>query len=268
MKATVLGKIYEPRCRNKRSPGRSSFSKFHEVELTNAMHFKVSNPNELFPDNNYFPIIVDGDTGYGNDLNAKRTVASYARLGAAGIMIEDQLQPKRCGHAKGKSVVSFVEAVSRVKAASNARRDLGKDIVLIARTDARGTHNLEEAIRRARAFVEVGADVTFVEAPTSLDELKEIGGDEKSGKYKMANMLLYGKTPLLPSKELQQMGFALAAYPFDVITASIAAMTRALEELHHGERRSYTKSQVDALWNVAGFPRYYEQEERYKSFIK
>lgn len=222
----------------------------------------MSNPHELYPDNDYFPIIVDGDTGYGNEVNARRTVAALARVGAAGIMIEDQLQPKRCGHARGKSVVPFNEAVSRVKAACESRKDLGKDIVIIARTDARAQHGLDEAIKRAIAFTEAGADLTFVEAPQSMDELAEIGRQTKTG-YKMANMLLFGKTPAVSSLELSRIGFNLAAYPFDVLTASISAMNRALADLQE-ERRPMSKRDVDELWDVAGFHRYYELEKRYQ----
>lgn len=224
---------------------------------------KVSNPNELFPNRERFPVIMDGDTGYGNEMNVRRTVSTYARLGAAGVMIEDQQQPKRCGHARGKSVIPFDRAVSRIKAACEARDELG-DIVIIARTDARAEHGLEAALDRARAFRAAGADMTFVEAPRSLEELEKVGRDVESGPFRMANMLLHGHTPALRSAELQAMGFSLAAYPFDLLVSSISAMNQALEMLRL-EDRSISKSQVDELWDVAGFNRYYEAERRYSS---
>jgi len=201
-------------------------------------------------------------------MNVRRTVATFARIGAAGIMIEDQQQPKRCGHAKGKSVIPFDRAVSRIRAACDARDELGggreNGIVIIARTDARAEHGLEEALKRARAFREAGADVTFVEAPRSLEELERVGRDEGSGPYKMANMLLHGHTPNLGSGKLQEMGFALAAYPFDLMVSSIAAMNDTLKRLKaRDDDRDYAKSQVEELWDVAGFNRYYEMEKRY-----
>jgi 2-methylisocitrate lyase-like PEP mutase family enzyme len=206
---------------------------------------------------------MDADTGYGNEMNAKRTIATYARMGLAGVMIEDQKQPKRCGHAKGKQVVDREEAISRVKAACDVRAELGLDIVIIARTDARALLGLEEALERASAFRSVGADVTFVEAPQSEEELKEVGRDEKSGPWKMANMLLFGKTPNFPANTLHNWGFTLAAYPFDLLAASIAAMEHGLKELALERRAVTDKAQVEGLWDVAGFNRYYEAERKY-----
>jgi len=222
----------------------------------------VSRPNELYSENNYFPIIVDGDTGYGNEMNVRRTVSTFARIGTAAIMIEDQVQPKRCGHARGKTVIPFDAAVSRIKAACDARDELG-DIVIIARTDARAEHGLDEALKRARAFRSAGADITFVEAPRSIQELETIGKDAESGPYRMVNLLLHGQTPALPANQLQEMGFKLAAYPFDLMVSSIAAMTDALKNLDKEERRLYSKDQVDQLWEVAGFNRYYARERKY-----
>ena len=118
------------------------------------------------------PLIGDGDTGYGNAVNCKRTVARYREAGCAGIMIEDQIAPKRCGHTKGKMVCERAEAFSRIKAAVDAR-DEGDDIVILARTDARATHGLEEAIFRCCEFMRLGADWTFLEAPESVEEMRE-----------------------------------------------------------------------------------------------
>ncbi|MDH5556702.1 MAG: isocitrate lyase/PEP mutase family protein, partial [Alphaproteobacteria bacterium] len=119
------------------------------------------------------PVIGDGDTGYGNAVNVKRTVRGYAQAGFAAVMIEDQQWPKRCGHTKGKAVVEFDEAVARIKAAADAR-DEGAGIMILARTDARGTHGMDEALRRAEAFKKAGADMLFVEAPESEEEMRLI----------------------------------------------------------------------------------------------
>jgi 2-methylisocitrate lyase-like PEP mutase family enzyme len=175
------------------------------------------------------PCIGDGDTGYGNALNVKRTVRGYIQAGMAGIMIEDQVMPKRCGHTKGKAVVPREEAFRRIQAAVDARRESGEDIVLIARTDARGTHSMDEAIARCQEFIRLGADVTFLEAPRSEAEMKRYC-DEVTG-LKMANMLEHGLTPLLPVEKLHQLGFHIVAYPLTVLGASIKAMQTALAEL-------------------------------------
>lgn len=228
---------------------------------TNKLLLPVSNENELRSDNKHFPVILDGDTGYGNEINVRRTVSTFSRMGAAGVMIEDQEQPKRCGHARGKSVIPFERAVSRIKAACDARNELG-DIVIIARTDARAELGLEEALKRARAFKAAGADVTFIEAPLNLNELEIIAKDSETG-HKMANLLLHGKTPAVPSTVLKEMGFSLAAYPFDLMVSSISAMVTTLENLKEKEERNIEKAQVDQLWEVAGFNRYYELEKRY-----
>ena len=208
------------------------------------------------------PCIGDGDTGYGNAVNCKRTVRSYARAGMAGIMIEDQVQPKRCGHTRDKSVVSFDEAVMRVRAAVDAASEPGCDIVIMARTDARATHGLDEAIRRCQAFRELGAEITFLEAPRSVAEMeaycRAVPGP------KMANLLAGGLTPELPPSELEAMGFKLAAYPIDLLNASIVGMREALVGLReHGRSPAHLTLPLEELQAVVGFPEYYEESARY-----
>ena len=209
-----------------------------------------------------FPVIADADTGYGNAANVWSTVAALSEAGVAGIMIEDQVAPKRCGHVKGKDVVARAEAVARVAAACRARDAQGTNVVIVARTDARGVPGLgmEEALARARAFRDVGADVTFVEAPESEAELQRIGAQDDG--WKMANMLLGGKTPAVPPATLKEWGFTLAAYPFDLLVPSIAAMRHALAELRAGRRPSLQPHDVDALWDVVGFREYLSRDER------
>eukprot|EP00871_Galdieria_phlegrea_P002160 jgi/Galph1/2945/GphlegSOOS_G1637.1 len=178
------------------------------------------------------PIIADGDTGYGNILNVKRTVKGFAKAGAAGIMLEDQVNPKRCGHTRGKSVVSREEAELRIQAAVDAREELGQDIVIVARTDAVYTHSLEEAIARMKAFRKRGADILFMEAPQSIEQMKAFCSQVKGPK--MANMVEQGTTPLLPPKELAAVGYKLVAYPLTLLSASIKAMENAIQALQSG----------------------------------
>jgi 2-methylisocitrate lyase-like PEP mutase family enzyme len=171
------------------------------------------------------PVIADGDTGYGGVHNVARTIRLYERAGVAGIQLEDQVFPKKCGHFEGKEVVSPTQMVERIYAAREARS--GPDgIVIIARTDARAPHGLADAISRAHTYAEAGADVLFVEAPRSEDELATIG-TELSGHCLMANMVEFGKTPLLPAERLGTLGYSLIIYP-GAITRSIVPAARAV----------------------------------------
>jgi 2-methylisocitrate lyase-like PEP mutase family enzyme len=205
------------------------------------------------------PIIGDGDTGYGNAVNAKRAVRGYARAGFAAVMIEDQVSPKRCGHTRGKTVVPREEAVARVQAAVDAR-DEGADVLILARTDARGPDGLEEALWRAAAFSDAGADLLFVEAPTSRDEMREIC--RRVPGHHLANMLEEGLTPICSERELEDMGFKLVAHPFALLGPSILAMKRALAALKEGRAPEETIS-FEELKEDVGFPEYYREEERY-----
>ncbi|CBJ25471.1 carboxyvinyl-carboxyphosphonate phosphorylmutase [Ectocarpus siliculosus] len=207
------------------------------------------------------PCIGDGDTGYGNSVNVKRTVKGYAQVGMAGIMIEDQVAPKRCGHTKGKTVVGREEAYSRVRAACDAR-DEGADILIMARTDARAGLGLEEALERCKEFRKIGADITFLEAPQSEEEMRrycqEVDGP------KLANMLEFGKTPILPPVELEKMGYAIAAYPLSLLSASIKAMNSTLERLKAGEPLDDLLEGFEEVQRVVGFRDYDSTAEKYK----
>jgi 2-methylisocitrate lyase-like PEP mutase family enzyme len=181
------------------------------------------------------PVIGDGDTGYGNPLNVVRTVHGYARAGFACVMIEDQLAPKRCGHTRGKQVVARDEALVRIRAAIDAReevRERGRDILVMARTDAAATHGLDEAIERARAFREIGADILFVEAPRDERELARVASEVPGPT--MANLVEDGETPLLSPDELDRLGFKLAAYPLTLLSAAVRAVESALAALREG----------------------------------
>lgn len=207
------------------------------------------------------PVIGDGDTGYGNALNVKRTVRAYAQAGLAGVMIEDQVAPKRCGHTRGKQVVPFDEACQRVRAAVDAR-DEGADILIMARTDARATHDLDEGLRRMQAFAEIGADILFLEAPRSEAEMERFCGEVPGPK--MANMLEQGATPVLPPARLQEMGYQIAAYPLTLLLAVVPVIERALADLKAG-RHPKDLASFAQLQDVVGFPDYFAAEEKYAS---
>ena len=208
------------------------------------------------------PVIGDGDTGYGNAMNVKRTVQGYSRAGFGGIMIEDQVAPKRCGHTRGKQVVSRQEAVSRIRAAVDARESDENDIIIIARTDARGPHGLDEALWRMQALEECGADGLFLEAPCSEEEMRRFCSTLKG--VKMANMVEQGKTPLVSPRRLEEMGYKIAAYPLTLLSASIHAMQKALEDLKN-DSRSASLLDFSVLQEIVGFNDYYEEEKRYAS---
>jgi len=205
------------------------------------------------------PMIGDGDTGFGSAQNVKRTVQGYARAGFACIMLEDQVAPKRCGHTEGKAVVARDEALMRIRAAVDAR-DAGEDILIMARTDAR-IDSLDEAIARCRLFREIGADITFLEAPTTEAEMRRYCAEVDGPK--MANLIEGGKTPLLPPARLEAIGYAIAVYPLTMLNVSIQAMRSALTNLRRGERAAAAMD-FDELKQAVGFPAYYAEEARYK----
>lgn len=205
-------------------------------------------------------VIGDGDTGYGNALNVKRTVRGYAQAGFAAIMIEDQVAPKRCGHTRGKLVVDRTEAVNRIKAAVDAREE-GADILILARTDARHGHGLDEALERAAAFRDAGADLLFVEAPQSVEEMERICR-EVPGVH-MANLVEGGATPLLSHAELQRIGYRLAAYPLTLLSAVTRAMQEALQVIKAGQHPDAALLDFPSLRKAVGFDAYYEEEANY-----
>eukprot|EP00890_Picochlorum_soloecismus_P005162 jgi/Picsp_1/5647/NSC_03006-R1_-dimethylmalate lyase-like len=207
------------------------------------------------------PIIGDGDTGHGNAMNVKRTVKGYAAAGFSGILIEDQVWPKSCGHVKGKRVVPRDEAVARIRAACDAR-DEGQDIVIVARTDARQAIDFQEALERAQGFADAGADIVFVDALESAAEMRTFCA-EISGAHTMANMLEGGgKTPILSPYELEAMGFKLCAYPLSLLGVAVSGMQDALRSLKRGEIPQNIPNFKD-LQDIVGFPKYFEQEAMY-----
>jgi 2-methylisocitrate lyase-like PEP mutase family enzyme len=208
------------------------------------------------------PIFGDGDTGFGNPINIKRTVNGYAQAGFACIMLEDQVMPKRCGHTKGKQIVSRDEAFLRIQAAVDAR-DAGSDILIMARTDARTTHGIDEAIYRAKVFTEIGADITFVEAPATIKEMEQYCHAVPG--YKMVNLIENGKTPLLPHDQLAAIGYKIAVYPLTMLNVSIKAMQEAAAALINN-KKTHTLD-FEQLKSAVGFPEYYASETHYNKFI-
>ena len=206
------------------------------------------------------PVLGDGDTGFGNPLNIKRTVRGYGQAGFACVMIEDQVMPKRCGHTTGKEVVERNEALQRIQAAVDAR-DEGVDILIMARTDARAEHGLSKAIDRCNGFMEMGADITFLEAPESEEEMRtycrEVAGP------KMANLVEHGKTPLLHHRTLEDMGYKIAVYPLTLLNASITAMQQALARLKNGETVPGLMD-FKALQKLVGFVAYDDELQTYR----
>ena len=206
-----------------------------------------------------FPIIGDGDTGYGNAVNVRRTVSEYARAGAACVMIEDQVMPKKCGHFEGKQVVSREEARLKIRAAVEAAREAG--ILVLARTDARSVDGLEAAISRCRDFEEEGADIIFLEAPQSRDELAQFVGAMRQPT--MANLAPGGKTPMLSRAELGAIGVRLVSY-HPLLPAAVKAMEDALAALAaDDEARMPAMVSLDRVKEIVGLPAYQALEARY-----
>ena len=175
----------------------------------------------------HLPLVVDIDTGFGNAINTQRTVRLIERAGAFAMQIEDQVFPKKCGHFSGKAVIPVEEAVSKVKAATDAREDA--NMMIIARTDARAIDGIDAAIDRAEAFIEAGADMTFVEAPRSEDEMRMI--TSRLAVPQVANMVVGGKTPLTPQSRLAELGFSLVLYANTPLQAAMRAMSEVLGTL-------------------------------------
>ena len=208
------------------------------------------------------PMIVDGDTGYGNAMNVRRTLKECTKAGCAGILIEDQLAPKRCGHTPGKDVVGRDEAFDRIRAANDMRNE-GYDILIMARTDANHTHGLNEAIERAQKFYDLGADILFVEAPKNKNEMITICNEVPG--HKIANIVEGGITPNLSMKELSDIGYKMAVYPLTVMSSAMNAMIKSLDLLMKDEDRSDLLIDFKDLRKRVGFDDYYEISSKYET---
>src|SRR5512139_2952098 len=173
------------------------------------------------------PLFVDGDTGHGNVTNVERTIRLFENAGVAGLFIEDQVFPKRCGHMEGKQVIPTEEMIAKIKAAVDARID--GDLMLMARTDSLAVYGIHEAIERGNRFAEAGADIIFIEAPPSVEDMKRVCREVKAPMS--ANMVEGGKTPILTAKELQDIGYSIATFPLSTLYAAAWGVRKVLEEL-------------------------------------
>jgi 2-methylisocitrate lyase-like PEP mutase family enzyme len=207
------------------------------------------------------PVLVDCDDGYGDAKNVARTIAGYEAMGVSAIFMEDQRAPKRCGHMAGKDVIDADAMAAKLRAAVAARR--GADLFIIARTDARAVHGLDEALRRGEIYLKAGADGLFIEAPQSIDELTRIGRTFQ-GVPQLANMVEGGgRTPVLPPHELYRLGFAMVAYPTSLIFRVARAIENALADLKHG-RPTGANDGVDfeTFKDITSFGDWAEVEQR------
>ena len=208
------------------------------------------------------PVLVDGDDGYGDAKNVARTVAGYEAMGVAAIFIEDQRAPKRCGHMAGKEVIDADTMAAKLQAAAAARRN--PDTFIIARTDARTAHGLDEALRRAKLYEEAGADVIFVESPESEAELERIG--KEVSKPLLANMVEFGKTPRVEADRLKKWGFDIAIYPGLGFSVAAEAMRQAWSYLKDkGTSAGIEVPQYRGMHELMGFPEVWDFEKRWVS---
>jgi 2-methylisocitrate lyase-like PEP mutase family enzyme len=209
------------------------------------------------------PVVADADTGYGGLLNVRHTVMGYEAAGVTGIQLEDQEMPKKCGHTPGRRVIPAEEMALKIKVAAEARQD--PNFLIIARTDARTTLGLEEAIRRGQAYAEAGADVIFIESPESEAEMQAIGRAIR--KPLLANMVEGGRTPILPAKRLAEIGYAMAIYPAVGFLAVAAALERVYGHLkEHGDSNALAGSEsfgFGRICELMGFPEVWEFDRKW-----
>jgi 2-methylisocitrate lyase-like PEP mutase family enzyme len=207
------------------------------------------------------PVLVDCDDGYGDVKNVARTIAGYEAMGVSAIFMEDQRAPKRCGHMAGKDVIEADAMVAKLRAAADARRS--PDFFIIARTDARAVHGLDDALRRAELYLKAGADGLFIEAPQTIEELAQIGRTFQ-GVPQLANMVEGGgRTPVLPPSDLYRLGFAMVAYPTTLIFRVARAIESALADLKAGKAAGENECvDFDAFKDIVSFARWADVEQR------
>jgi methylisocitrate lyase len=209
------------------------------------------------------PVVADMDTGYGNPLNTARTVRECVSAGAAGIILEDQEWPKKCGHFEGKRVIPAEDHAAKIRAAADARAD--DDLVIIGRTDARQPLGLDEAIRRGKLYRDAGADIVFVEAPRSIDELRAVK-DAIPDTPLFANMIEGGKTPLLSFEELQSLGYSMVVFPLTALFAATKAIAGVYDELYRRKTTAAVTGDLigfEEFERIVGVPELRALEERY-----
>jgi 2-methylisocitrate lyase-like PEP mutase family enzyme len=206
------------------------------------------------------PLIADGDNGHGGPLNVARLTRAYEDAGAQCIQLEDQVSPKRCGHMEGKEVISLAEAAAKIRAAADARKS--PTFKIMARTDARATHDLDEALRRGEAFLKAGADILFIEAPRSEDEMAQVA-KTFAGIPLVANLVEDGKTPMLAPATLAQMGFKIALYPISAVLAASAAYEQIYAKLLGREAEARARVTFAQYNEIVGLPDFLATAKKY-----
>ncbi|MFI4962235.1 MAG: oxaloacetate decarboxylase [Legionellales bacterium] len=212
-------------------------------------------------DSSKLPIIADADTGFGNTINVRRTVYEYERLGIAGLHIEDQTFPKRCGHLKDKSLIPTEDMVAKIIAAKDAKQD--PDFMIIARTDGIAVEGFEKAIKRAQAYVEAGADMLFIEAPETVQQVEDIAA--LIPQPKLINMFSGGKTPLVPVERLKALGYNLIIIPSDLQRAAIRAMQTTLDTIFKNGNSAAIEEMLTSFnerEQIIGTDLYLKQDEK------
>lgn len=223
---------------------------------------EIANHTARIRDAVSLPLIVDADTGFGNALNVYHTVRTLERAGADCIQLEDQVSPKRCGHFSGKEVISTEEAVSKIKAAVDARRD--PDFLVMARTDAAATHGFEAAVERAQKFAEAGADILFVEAVTKAEEVRAL--PQRLAKPQLMNMVIGGKTPMFGAEELGRLGYGIVLYANAALQGAVHGMQKTLTTLRNDKQVLESSGLVASFaerQRLVGKPDWDELEKRY-----
>ncbi|SEA73359.1 MULTISPECIES: isocitrate lyase/PEP mutase family protein [Acidovorax] len=223
---------------------------------------EIANHTARIRDAVSLPLIVDADTGFGNALNVYHTVRTLERAGADCIQLEDQVSPKRCGHFSGKEVISTEEAVSKIKAAVDARRD--PDFLVMARTDAAATHGFEAAVERAQKFAEAGADILFVEAVTKAEEVRAL--PQRLAKPQLMNMVIGGKTPMFGAEELGRLGYGIVLYANAALQGAVHGMHKTLTTLRDDKQVLESSGLVTSFTErqrLVGKPDWDELEKRY-----
>jgi carboxyvinyl-carboxyphosphonate phosphorylmutase len=209
------------------------------------------------------PVIADADTGYGNAINVVRTVQLFEQAGVAGLQLEDQVAPKKCGHMSGKAVIDTAEMVGKLEAAVAARRD--PDLVVIARTDAVAVSGVDDAVARGRAYADAGADVLFVEAPTSADDVERVAGELAGVAPLVFNWAEGGRTPPLPLSRIAELGFSLVIYPIGTLLAATAGMRALLATLRaDGVPSLDGLPGFDEFTDLVGLPEVQQLEQRFR----
>jgi 2-methylisocitrate lyase-like PEP mutase family enzyme len=205
------------------------------------------------------PLIADGDTGFGGLANVRQAVQGYEAAGASAIQIEDQEYPKRCGHTKNRKVISAEDMIKKLEIACESRAS--EDFLIVARTDARTEHGLDEALRRSEAYIKAGADILFLESPESIEEMRIIT-ERFPDTPKLANMVGGGKTPVLPDAELRALGYQIVIHPVYLLGAAVSGMRAAMQTLQSDGTETPSAATLEDLNMLVDFPAVWALDER------